>query len=378
MSDASLDTPTLTPEGTMTTPFTPLRLRGLEISNRLWMSPMCTYSAEATGPATGSPTDFHLAHYTARAAGGVGLVMIEATGVRAEGRISPYDLGLWNDDQTVAFARLAASIAAAGAVPAIQLAHAGRKASADKPWLGGSPLDATGDGWRTVAPSEQAFPGYPTPAALSLAEIDEIVEDFARSATRALEAGFEVVEVHVAHGYLLHSFLSPRSNSRDDEYGGSFENRVRLPLRVLDAVRAVWPEDRPVFVRISTTDWIAADSAGPAGWTPEESVAFSRLAASRGADLIDCSSGGLEPVPIPRDRDYQTRLAAEVREESGVAVAAVGRIDDPDWAQELIAEGRADALFLGRALLRDASWVNAAASASGQRPRYLPQYDYAL
>lgn len=363
----------------MSTPFTPIRLRDLEIPNRLWMSPMCTYSAEPAGAHVGSPTDFHLAHYTARAAGGVGLVMIEATGVLPEGRISPFDLGLWNDDQTAAFSRLTASISAAGSVPAIQLAHAGRKASVDKPWLGGEPVEAEQHGWPTVSPSAVAFPGYPAPSELTETQIDEIVTAFARAARRALDAGFQVVEVHAAHGYLLHSFLSPVSNTRTDGYGGSFAGRTRLPLAVIDAVREVWPADRPVFVRVSTTDWIDENPADErTGWTLEETIEFARLAAEHGADLIDCSSGGTEPVPIPRDRDYQTAYAAQVREHAVVPVAAVGRIDDPHWASELLDGAAADALFIGRPLLRDASWVNHAALTLGDRPRFLEQYDYAL
>lgn len=363
----------------MTTPFTPLKLRTLEIPNRLWMSPMCMYSADATGPATGSPNDFHLAHYTARAAGGAGLVMIEATGVRPDGRISPYDLGLWNDHQSNAFARLARSITAAGSIPAVQLAHAGRKASVDKPWLGGEPMTAERNGWPTISPSGDAYPGYLPPAEMSEDDIRDVIRAFADSARRALDAGFEVVEVHAAHGYLLHSFLSPASNKRTDNYGGSFENRVRFPLEVIDAVREVWPEELPVFLRVSTTDWIEEDpSDDRTGWTVDETVRFSRLALEHGIDLIDCSSGGLEPVPIPRNRDYQTRYAARVRAEVDAPVAAVGRITDPHWAAELIGDETVDAIFLGRALLRDPSWVNAAAASTGERPRFVEQYDYAL
>ncbi|MGA7149547.1 MAG: NADH:flavin oxidoreductase/NADH oxidase [Microbacterium sp.] len=363
----------------MPTPFTPLRLRGTEFPNRLWMSPMCTYSAAPTGPATGSPTDFHLAHYTARAAGGAGLVMIEATGVRPDGRISPYDLGLWNEDQTAAFSRLTANIAGAGAVPGIQLAHAGRKASVDKPWMGGSPLDEVDHGWETVGASERAFPGYPAPSELSVSEIAEIVEAFSQAAVRAQLAGFQVVEVHAAHGYLLHSFLSPVSNVRTDAYGGSFENRVRLVLEVIDAVRVVWPEDRPVFLRVSTTDWITENPEDDrTGWTVADTVELARLAGEHGVDLVDASSGGTEPVPIPRDRDYQTRNAARIKSETAVPVAAVGRIDDPVQAAELVSTGLADAVFLGRPLLRDASWVNNAATALGEQPRYIEQYAYAV
>lgn len=363
----------------MPTMYSPIRLRGAEIRNRVWMSPMCTYSAAAVGPETAAPTDFHLAHYTARAAGGAGLVMIEATGVRPDGRISPFDLGLWNDQQTTAFARLASSIAAAGAVPAIQLAHAGRKASVDKPWSGGAPLDQTQYGWGTVGASAKAFPGYPAPAELTITEITEITESFARSAARALEAGFEIVEIHAAHGYLLHSFLSPVSNTRTDAYGGSFENRIRLVREVIAAVRAVWPDDRPVFLRVSTTDWIDENlDDGRAGWTVEETLELARIARAEGIDLIDASSGGTEPVPIPHIREYQTRNAARIKHDAAGAVAAVGRISDPHWAAELIADGQADAVFIGRPMLRDASWANNAASALGEQPSYIEQYDYAL
>lgn len=363
----------------MPTPFTPISIRGLQISNRLWMSPMCTYSAAPAGDTTASPNDFHLAHYTARAAGGAGLVMIEATGVRPDGRISPYDLGLWNDDQTEAFTRLAASIRGAGAVPAVQLAHAGRKASVDKPWLGGDPLGPDQHGWEPVGPSPVAFPGYPEPAELTVDEIGEIVTAFAKAAIRARAAGFDVVEVHAAHGYLLHSFLSPVSNTRTDQYGGSFENRIRFPLEVIDAVRAAWPEEQPVFLRVSTTDWIDENPDDDRnGWTVNETVEFARIAAQHGIDLIDGSSGGTEPAPIPRDRDYQTRNTARIKTETGLTVAAVGRISDPAWAVELISDAQADAVFLGRPLLRDASWINNAATSLGDKPRYIEQYDYAL
>ncbi|GIE77343.1 NADH:flavin oxidoreductase [Actinoplanes philippinensis] len=353
--------------------FEPLQLRDLRIPNRVWMSPMCTYSAE-----DGFPSDFHLSHYASRAAGGAGLVMIEATGVRPEGRITPWCLGLWSDEQIPAFRRLADAITAGGAVPAVQLAHAGRKAASNRPWKGGGALPP-GDGWPVVGPSAQPFPGHPEPAPLDREQIAGVVASFAAAARRALRAGFQVAEIHAAHGYLLSSFLSPASNHRDDEYGGSLANRARIVLEVIDAVRAVWPDELPVFLRISTTDWITEDTRHDRrGWTVEDSVELARLAGEHGVDLIDASSGGVEPAPVPDRRDYQTALAARVRDEAKVTVGAVGRITEPGWAEELLTTGQADAVFLGRALLRDPSWPNHAAVALGATPRFLEQYGYAV
>ncbi len=363
----------------MTELFESLTIRGTTIPNRVWMSPMCTYSALSDGPEVGAPNDFHVAHYAARAAGGVGLVMVEATGVLPEGRISPYDVGLWDDAQIPAHHRLVSAIANAGAVPAIQLAHAGRKASIDRPWLGGEPVPAAEGGWPVSGPSAIAFPGYPEPAAMTLTDIANVVAAWAEATRRALEAGYEVVEVHAAHGYLLHSFLSPLSNNRTDSYGGSLENRSRIVLEVLDAVRSVWPADKPVFLRISTTDWVAEDAEdGREAWTVEDSIVLSRWATDHGADLIDASSGGLVPAKIPHREDYQTRNAALLKAASGTMVAAVGRIGDPAAAQQLLAAESADAVFIGRALLRDASWANNAAAALGARGRFIRQYDYAV
>lgn len=359
--------------------FDPLQLRDLEVPNRAWMSPMCMYSAAPTGELVGQPTDFHLGHYSARAAGGTGLVVVEATAVAPEGRITPYDLGLWNDDQIPAFARLATAISEAGAVPAIQLAHAGRKASTDRPWLGGLPIDRSQGGWETVGASPVAFPGYPAPNELDAQAIADIVDDFGQAARRAREAGFEVVEVHGAHGYLLHSFLSPVSNQRTDTYGGSLENRARLVLDVVDAVRGQWPADRPVFMRISTTDWIEEnDDDAREAWTLDQTVTVAGWAAEHGVDLVDCSSGGTDVVPVPHAVDYQTAYAAQVRDRADVAVGAVGRINEPAQAARLIEDGQADAVFLGRALLARPSWANLAAAELGVQPRYMVQYDYAL
>ena len=363
----------------MTNPFAALELRSLRIPNRLWMSPMCTYSAAPEGKLVGAPTDFHLAHYAARAAGGAGLVMVEATGVNPVGRISAWDLGLWNDDQAQAFGRLTSAITEAGAVPAIQLAHAGRKASVDKPWLGGKQLTEDRHGWPTQGPSTVAFPGYTAPSEMSKEDIASVVQDFASAAKRALMAGFRAVEIHAAHGYLLHSFLSPLSNRRTDSYGGDLTGRSRIVIEVIDAVRSVWPASLPVFLRVSTTDWIDENpDLQDASWTIRDTIELSCAATKHGVDLIDASSGGLVPTPIPRDRDYQTRYAQQLRANVDAPVAAVGRIDDPSWAAELLEYGHADALFIGRALLRDASWPNNAASALGSDARYLEQYSYAV
>jgi 2,4-dienoyl-CoA reductase-like NADH-dependent reductase (Old Yellow Enzyme family) len=359
--------------------FDPIRIRDLEVPNRVWMSPMCTYTAAPQQGLAGRPVDFHYSHYTNRAAGGVGLVMVEATGVLPEGRISPYDLGLWEDGQIDDFTRLAAGIRANGAVAGIQLAHAGRKASVDRPWQGGAPLDESQHGWAPVAPSALAFPGYPVPRELTRAQIAATVAAFADAALRADAAGFDVIEIHAAHGYLLHSFLSPISNQRTDEYGGALQNRARIVLEVIDAVRAVWPVDKPVFLRVSTTDWVQENPRDDRdSWTLEQSVQLATWAAEHGVDLIDASSGGLDVVPIPRDRDYQTRKAAVVRSESGVPTAAVGRIEDPAFAEELVVSGGVDAVFVGRALLRNPSWANDAALELGASPRFIEQYAYTL
>ena len=359
----------------MTDLFTPLRLRDLEIPNRIWMSPMCMYSAAGSGAEVGAPTDFHLGHYGARAAGGVGLVMVEATAVRPEGRITAWDLGLWTDEQEAAMGRLVTAIDAAGAVPAIQLAHAGRKASTRQPWLGGGVLPDAEGGWQPVGPTAEAFPGLTGPQELSADDIAALVQAWADSARRAMRAGFRAVEIHAAHGYLLHSFLSPLSNRRTDEYGGDLSGRSRFLLEVLDAVRGAVGPEVPVFIRISTTDWVTEADGTPA-WTVEEAVELTRLATARGADLIDASSGGLVPVSIPADVDYQTRNARTIRDQTGATVAAVGRITDAAAANDLVAGGTADAVFLARALLTNPSWANLAATEMGATPRLLEQYAY--
>ncbi|MDO5492277.1 MAG: NADH:flavin oxidoreductase/NADH oxidase [Nesterenkonia sp.] len=358
--------------------FSPLRLRALEIPNRLWMSPMCMYSADDAAEA-GRPTDFHLAHYASHAFGGAGLVMVEATAVQARGRISPWDLGLWDDGQIPDFARLAAGIRHGGAVPAVQLAHAGRKASADSPARGGGALTAAQGGWPTVGPSPIPFPGYPVPEQMSVDDITELVDEFAAASRRAREAGFEVVEIHAAHGYLLHSFLSPVANRRTDRWGGDFAGRTRLLKEVVAAVRSTWPDTLPVMLRISSTDWIEEDpTRSEESWTVEDSIRLAAEVCDLGVDLVDVSSGGLVPARISRDRDYQTSKAARLRRESGVPVAGVGRISEPVVASGLVASGDVDAVFVARQLLREISWPNRVAQELGAAPRHIPQYSYAV
>ncbi|MGW7753845.1 NADH:flavin oxidoreductase/NADH oxidase [Streptomyces violaceusniger] len=360
--------------------FTPLKLRSLQIPNRVWMSPMCMYSAASEGPETGAPTDFHLAHLASRAAGGTGLVMAEATGVRPDGRISPWDLGLWNDRQQEAFARITAAIRSHGAVPAIQLAHAGRKASVDKPWLSDRYVSEAEGGWQTVAPSPVAYDGLPVPHELTVDEIQQLVRDFADSARRALAAGFQVAEVHGAHGYLINSFLSPPSNHRTDAYGGSFENRIRFALEVVDAVRAVWPDELPVFFRTSATDWLTENPEDDReGWTGDDTARLAKELQTHGVDLLDVSTGGMvRDAKIAAGPNYQVPFAAQARSESGIPTAAVGIITEPQQAEEIIASGQADAVFLGRELLRNPYWPQHAALALGAVPNWPDQYAYVV
>ncbi|WP_413810742.1 NADH:flavin oxidoreductase/NADH oxidase [Streptomyces sp. OE57] len=364
----------------MSTLFTPLKLRSLQIPNRIWMSPMCMYSAAPKGPETGAPTDFHLAHLASRAAGGAGLVMAEATGVRPDGRISSWDLGLWNDRQQEAFTRITEAIKAHGAVPAIQLAHAGRKASVDKPWLSDRHVPEGEGGWQPVAPSPVAYDGLPVPHELTTDEIQQLVCDFADSARRALAAGFEVAEMHGAHGYLINSFLSPASNHRTDLYGGSFENRIRFALEVVDAVREVWPEELPVFFRTSATDWLTENPEDDReGWTSEDTVRLAKELQAHGVDLLDVSTGGMvRDAKIVAGPNYQVPFAAQAREATGIPTAAVGIITEPQQAEEILTSGQADAVFLGRELLRNPYWAQHAALKLGTEPRWPDQYSYAV
>jgi 2,4-dienoyl-CoA reductase-like NADH-dependent reductase (Old Yellow Enzyme family) len=345
-------------------------LRGLTLRNRIGVSPMCQYSS-----VDGFANDWHLAHLGARAIGGAGLIITEATAVEARGRISPHDLGIWQDAHIDGLARVAAFVKSQGAVPGIQLAHAGRKASTARPWDGGQALDATHGGWDdVVGPSAAPFAdGYVTPRALDVNELAGIVAAFASAARRADAAGFDLIEIHGAHGYLLHSFLSPLSNHRADAYGGGFAQRTRLMREVISAVRAVWPTRKPLALRISATDWIDG------GWTPDESVMLAREAAALGVDLVDCSSGGAAPgAQIPVGPGYQVPFAERVRREAGVASAAVGMITTAAQADEIIRDGRADLVLIGRESLRDPHWPLHAARALGETMPTPPQYARAL
>lgn len=323
--------------------FSSLALREIVFRNRIAVSPMCEYSSE-----DGFANDWHLVHLGSRAVGGAGLVLTEATAVSPEGRISIQDLGIWKDEHIAMLQRITAFISAQGAVPGIQLAHAGRKASTLRPWEGNGTLPAAEGGWQAVAPSAIPFNDvYPMPVALTETGIRKVLDDFKAAASRALKAGFQVIELHGAHGYLLHSFLSPLSNHRTDDYGGSFENRIRLLVQTVEAVRTVWPEKYPLLVRISATDWAEG------GWNPDESVQLATILKSKGVDLIDCSSGGLAAhQQIKVGPLYQTPFAERIRKEAGIATGAVGMITTAAEAASIIAEGRADLVLMARELLR--------------------------
>lgn len=348
--------------------FSRFKLREVEFKNRIFVSPMCQYSAQ-----DGLANTWHLVHLGGRAVGGAGLVMVEATAVVPEGRISPYDMGIWSDRHADALAPIAHFIREQGAVPAIQLAHAGRKASTDAPWLSRSPLGPENGGWQVVAPSAMPFsPGSPQPRELSETEMDGVVASFVVAAKRSLAAGFEVAEIHMAHGYLLHEFLSSLSNRRSDTYGGSLENRARLPLRVARAVREVWPQNLPLFVRISATDWAEG------GWDLEQSLQLCRWLKESGVDLIDCSSGGLTAdARIPAGPGYQTPFASTIRQETGIAVGTVGLITAAEQAEQIVATGLADVVFLARELLRDPYWPLHAALKLGVDVAWPVQYQRA-
>ncbi|MCL6734884.1 NADH:flavin oxidoreductase/NADH oxidase [Streptomyces neyagawaensis] len=351
--------------------FEPYRLRELTIPNRVWMPPMCQYSAAPEGPGTGAPGDWHFAHYAARATGGTGLIIVEATAVASEGRISPYDLGLWNDTQVEAFRRITGFLRTQGTVPAVQLAHAGRKASTDQPWRGGDPVGPDAHGWQPVAPSAVPFDEkHPVPDELTVEQIRAVVGQFAEAARRALAAGFEVVEIHGAHGYLINEFLSPHSNRRTDAYGGSYENRIRFALEVVDAVREVWPQDKPLFFRVSATEWLEEG-----GWTADDTVRLAAELKAHGVDLLDVSTGGnASGVRIPVGPGYQVPFAARVRDEAGLPVAAVGLITEAEQAEKILANGEADAVLLGRELLRNPSWARQTAGELGGEVHVPEQY----
>ncbi|CAD6000786.1 NADH:flavin oxidoreductase/NADH oxidase [Agreia sp. COWG] len=350
---------------TQTSLFSPMTIRDVEIRNRIWVAPMCQYSADDED---GMSTDWHLVHLGAFAQGGAGLIVTEATAVSPEGRISPQDLGIWNDEQAAGFSRITSFLRGLGATSGIQLAHAGRKASTFRPWASekGSVAPDAG-GWPTVAPSAIAFPGYATPAQLEPDEIEAIVGDFAAAARRAVDAGFDVLEIHAAHGYLVHQFLSPLSNTRTDSYGGSLQNRARLLLDIVRAVRATVADGVPLLVRFSATDW--ADG----GWDEAQTAVVAGWAREAGADVFDISSGGnVTGVSIPVGAGYQVPLAEFVRSEAEVPVIAVGLITSPQQAAEVIDSGRADAVMLGREMLRHPHFVLRAAHELGVELDYWP------
>ena len=349
--------------------FEPITLRGTTFRNRIVVSPMCQYSSE-----DGYANDWHLVHLVSRAVGGAGLVFTEAAAVEPTGRISPTDLGIWNDGQATALSKIVEAIHQQGAVAGIQLAHAGRKASTAAPWDGGHARDETAGGWRPIfAPSAIPFGSRsPIPEALSLEGIQAITQSFVEAAKRSIEAGFKVIEIHAAHGYLLHEFLSPLSNQRQDNYGGSFENRIRLLQEIVSAVRMAIPEQHPLWVRISATDWAAG------GWEIEQSIELSSKLKPLGVDLIDCSSGGLIPgITIPVGAGYQTRFAERIRREAGIQTGAVGLITAPEQADQIIRTEQADFVLLGRELLRDPYWPDRAAKQLGQKVSVPKQYERA-
>jgi 2,4-dienoyl-CoA reductase-like NADH-dependent reductase (Old Yellow Enzyme family) len=328
--------------------FTPLQLRDVRLRNRIGVSPMCQYSSE-----DGFANDWHLVHLGARAVGGAALVMAEATAVVPEGRISPQDLGIWKDEHIEMLARIFRFIEEQDAVPAIQLAHAGRKASTARPWENARGLSEADGGWKPVhAPSAIAFDdGYIEPEALDRAGIQRVVGAFADAATRSLQAGAKLIEIHAAHGYLLHEFLSPLINKRTDDYGGSFENRTRIVREVVESVRRAWPDRLPLAIRISATDWVDR------GWDIDQSIALAQELKALGVDLVDCSSGGAVPrAKIPVGPGYQVPFAERIRHEGEIATAAVGMITEPSQADEIIASGQADMVFLAREFLREPYW----------------------
>jgi len=336
--------------------FSPLTLRGTTFRNRAWVSPMCQYSSTE-----GRPSDWHLVHLGSLARGGAGLVVQEATAVTPDGRISPWDAGIWTDQQAEDYARIAEFVKGQGAVSGIQLAHAGRKGSSRRPWDERGWVPESEGGYPTVAPSAVPFGQAPVPAELDEAGIRTVVEAFAAAARRSLAAGFEVVEIHAAHGYLIHEFLSPLSNLRTDGYGGDLAGRSRLLVEVVRAVRGVWPDDRPVLVRLSATDWV------PGGWDVGETVEVARVLAGEGVDLVDVSSGGLSPdQKIDLGPGYQVPFARAVREGAGLPVAAVGLITEPAQAEAVLAEGSADAVVMAREMLRNPHWPLLAAAELGE------------
>ncbi|WP_210487744.1 NADPH dehydrogenase NamA [Rufibacter aurantiacus] len=353
----------------MSTLFSPLQIKSIQLKNRIVVSPMCQYSSQ-----DGFANDWHLVHLGSRAVGGAGLIILEATGVSPEARITPDDLGIWKDEHVPGLQRIVSFLEANGSVAGIQLAHAGRKASHRSPWKGGSALHPGEEGaWTTVAPSAIPFQeGGITPLELDQAGIQKVITDFRTAAARALEAGFKVVEIHGAHGYLLHQYFSPLSNHRTDEYGGSFENRIRLLLEVVASVQEVWPQDYPLWVRISATDWVED------GWNENDSVELARILKDKGVDLIDTSTGGNVPkVRIPVGPGYQVQFSEKIRKEAGIMTGAVGMITTPQEAENIVASGQADVVLLARQLLRDPYFPLRAAKQLGVDLEWPPQYQRA-
>jgi len=348
----------------------PLTIRGVTFRNRIAMSPMCQYCAR-----DGFADDWHLVHLGSRAAGGAALIVVEATAVTADGRITPGDLGIWRDEHIEPLERIAKFVRSQGAVAGIQLAHAGRKASCDLPWKGGAGLKTSEQGgWPVVGPSAVPFAEEsPVPIPLDEAGIDRIVAAFEAGARRVLSAGFNVIEIHAAHGYLLHEFLSPISNRRNDQYGGSLENRMRLLLRVVERLRGLMPEEIPLFVRISATDWVEG------GWDIEQSVELARRLKAKGVDLIDVSSGGMVPYArIPMAKGYQVLFSRRIREGADIRTGAVGLITEPHHANEIVTGGDANLVFIAREMLREPYWALKAQQALGDEPTWPIQYGYAL
>ena len=345
--------------------FEPLQIRSITLKNRIAVAPMCQYSAE-----DGFVNDWHLVHLGSRAIGGAGLIILEATAVTPEGRITPKDLGIWKEEHIEGLRRITSFMESFGAVPGIQLAHAGRKASSHIPWHGGEALRPEEGAWQTLAPSAIPFKeGAPAPVEMTGEQIAQLIQDFRTAAQRALRAGFKVAEVHAAHGYLLHEFYSPLSNHRTDEYGGSFENRIRLTIEVTEAVREVWPAEYPMFVRISATDWTAD------GWTGDDSVALAQVLKTKGVDLIDCSTGGnITGVRIPVEPLYQVPFAEQVKKGAGIMTGAVGLITTPDECEQILQEGRADLIMLARQILRDPYFPMRAARKLGVDVPWPSQY----
>ncbi|WPU95970.1 NADPH dehydrogenase NamA [Mucilaginibacter sabulilitoris] len=349
--------------------FSPLKIKNIELKNRIVVSPMCEYSSE-----DGFANDWHLVHLGSKAVGGAGLIITEAAAVSAEGRITFADLGIYRDEHIEKLKQITGFIHAQGAVAGIQLAHAGRKASHVQPWLGGKQIPSNQtNSWKAVAPSTIPFiDSEETPLELDKAGIEKIKADFKAATRRAIAAGFKVIELHGAHGYLLHQFLSPISNKRTDEYGGSFENRIRLMLEVVAAVKEVWPGENPLFVRISATEWTEG------GWTADDSVALANILKGKGVDLIDCSSGGnVANAKIPLKPGYQVEFAEKIKKESGILTGAVGLITTPSQANEIIQEGEADLVFLAREMLRDPHFALRAAHTLDQEIKWPVQYERA-